>query len=64
MAEIVKWSEGCYFDILTKIEVFQTLIDCSDTVLFIEHNIALIESAEQVITLGPCSGEKGGFKID
>jgi excinuclease ABC subunit A len=49
-----------YFDILTLIEVFQTLVERGDTVIFIEHNKTLIEFADQVITLGPGSGEKGG----
>jgi len=49
-----------YYDILELINVFQSLIDQGDTVLFIEHNGTLIQSADQVITLGPGSGEDGG----
>ena len=49
-----------YFDILEIIKVFQSIVDRGDTVLFIEHNSTLIESANQVITLGPESGECGG----
>ena len=49
-----------YFDILNLIEVCQTLVERGDTILFIEHNKTLIEFADQVITLGPGSGEKGG----
>lgn len=49
-----------YFDILQLIKVFQSLVDRGDTLLFIEHNSTLIESADQVITLGPGSGENGG----
>ena len=49
-----------YFDILQLITVFQSIIDGGDTVLFIEHNQTLIQSANQLITLGPGSGEKGG----
>ncbi len=49
-----------YFDIKSLIRVFQSLIDRGDTILFIEHNSTLIESADQVIRLGPGSGEKGG----
>jgi len=49
-----------YFDILQLISVFQSMIEKGDTVLFIEHNHNLIESANQVITLGPGSGELGG----
>jgi len=52
-----------YFDILKLITVFQSIVARGDTVLFIEHNSTLIESANQVITLGPGSGESGGLLI-
>ena len=52
-----------YFDILKLINVFQSLINQGDTVVFIEHNSTLIESADQVITLGPGSGDKGGCVV-
>jgi len=52
-----------YFDILQISTVFQALVDKGDTVLFIEHNNTLITSADQVITLGPGSGENGGTVI-
>ncbi len=49
-----------YFDILPLIAVFQSLVERGDSIIFIEHNSTLIDSAEQVITLGPGSGERGG----
>lgn len=49
-----------YFDILKLIDVFQTLVASGDTVLFIEHNSTLIEAADQLVKLGPGSGEMGG----
>lgn len=49
-----------HFDCLDLIEVFQSIVDLGDTVLFIEHNQTLIEHANQIITLGPGSGEDGG----
>ena len=52
-----------YFDILQLITVFQSIIDRGDTLLFIEHNSTLIDSADQVITLGPGSGEDGGTVV-
>jgi excinuclease ABC subunit A len=52
-----------YYDILQLITVFQALVNRGDTVLFIEHNNTLIQSANQVITLGPGSGDKGGQLI-
>ena len=49
-----------YFDILKLITVFQSLIERGNTVVFIEHNNTLIQSADQLITLGPGSGSSGG----
>ncbi|MCA1764267.1 MAG: ATP-binding cassette domain-containing protein [Flavobacteriales bacterium] len=49
-----------YFDILQLIAVFQSIVERGDTLLFIEHNATLIESADRVIALGPGSGERGG----
>lgn len=53
-----------YFDILQLIKVFQSLVDRGDTLLFIEHNSTLIESADREITLGPGSGESGGELVE
>ena len=53
-----------YFDILQLITVFRSLVDRGDTVLFIEHNSTLTESADQVIMLGPGSGENGGVVMN
>jgi len=52
-----------YFDLIRLIEVFQKLVNDGHTVLFIEHNATLIESAHQVIRLGPGSGPNGGELI-
>jgi excinuclease ABC subunit A len=49
-----------YFDILQLLNVFQGLVEKGHTVLFIEHNQTMINSANQIISLGPGSGEKGG----
>lgn len=52
-----------YFDILSLIKVFQSLVEKGNTVLFIEQNKTLIQCAHQIITLGPGSGESGGEVI-
>ncbi|MFT6922998.1 MAG: excinuclease ABC subunit A [Crocinitomicaceae bacterium] len=49
-----------YFDILKLLEVFESIVEGGDTVLFIEHNSAMIEFADRVVTLGPGSGDDGG----
>jgi excinuclease ABC subunit A len=53
-----------YFDLLQLNKVLQAIVDDGDTVLFIEHNKTLIHTADQVITLGPGSGEQGGELIE
>ncbi len=53
-----------YYDILKLIEVFQSIINQGDTVLFIEHNSTLIAAADHLIRLGPGSGVEGGFIMD
>lgn len=53
-----------YFDLLRLNKVFQSIVENGDTVLFIEHNNTLIHAADQVITLGPGSGEQGGEIIE
>ncbi len=53
-----------YFDILKLIKVFQLLVNQGNTVLFIEHNSTLISSANQVVTLGPKSGDNGGELVN
>ena len=49
-----------YLDLLQLIKVFQSIIDQGDSLIFIEHNQTLIQAANQVIILGPGSGENGG----
>lgn len=49
-----------YYDIVLLLEVFNAIVERGDTVVFIEHNQALVEAANDVITLGPGSGDAGG----
>ncbi|HKL03026.1 MAG TPA: hypothetical protein VJ911_05100, partial [Cryomorphaceae bacterium] len=53
-----------YYDILQLIAVFQSIVDRGDTLIFIEHNSTLINSADRVVTLGPGSGERGGEVVN
>ena len=52
-----------HVDILALFEVFTSIVERGDTILFIEHNVALIERSDKVIILGPGSGENGGELI-
>ncbi len=49
-----------YTDVEQLIRTFRELIDRGNSVVVIEHNIQLIESADWVIDLGPEGGDGGG----
>ncbi len=47
-------------DVHKLIEVLQTLVDAGNTVIFIEHNLDVIKTADYLIDLGPEGGDNGG----
>ena len=47
-------------DVHKLIEVLQTLVDTGNTVVFIEHNLDVIKTADYLIDLGPEGGDNGG----
>ncbi|NGX60154.1 MAG: UvrABC system protein A [Chlamydiae bacterium] len=52
---------GLHFhDIQKLIEVLQKLVEKSNTVLVIEHNMDLVKTADWIIDLGPEGGDYGG----
>ncbi|MBW8051517.1 MAG: excinuclease ABC subunit UvrA [Cytophagales bacterium] len=55
---------GLHFeDIKHLLIVLNKLVDKSNTVLIIEHNIDVIKSADHIIDLGPEGGDKGGYVV-
>ncbi len=48
------------FDIDQLFEVFDTIVEQGDTIVFIEHNSRFIKRADHVIKLGPGAGVEGG----
>ncbi len=52
-----------YFDVLKLIELFKEIVSNGNTIVFIEHNETLIDSANHVVSLGPGSGEQGGHLV-
>jgi excinuclease ABC subunit A len=52
---------GLHFDdIAALLNVFQQLVDRGNTLIVIEHNLEVIQSADYVIDLGPEAGAAGG----
>ena len=50
-------------DVHKLLEVLQRLVDASNTVLVIEHNLDVIKSADHIIDLGPEGGDEGGYIV-
>lgn len=53
-----------YFDIQQLMDVFRNCINQGDTIIYIEHNKSMLQLADQVITLGPGSGDQGGEIVE
>jgi excinuclease ABC subunit A len=52
---------GLHFDDITKLlKAFERLIDNGGSLLVIEHNLDVIQAADQVIDMGPDGGDAGG----
>ncbi len=52
---------GLHFDDIARLlDAFQRLIDNGGSILIIEHNLDVIQSADWIIDLGPEGGEAGG----
>jgi excinuclease ABC subunit A len=49
-----------YRDVSALLMVLQRLVDAGNTVVVIEHNLDVIQSADWVVDLGPEGGERGG----
>jgi excinuclease ABC subunit A len=49
-----------YYDVSKLLKCFEELIKKGNSVLVIEHNLEIIKCADQIIDLGPESGDRGG----
>ena len=55
---------GLHFDDVRQLlEVLQQLVEHGNTVLVIEHNLAVVKVADRIIDLGPEGGDKGGHIV-
>ncbi len=55
---------GLHFEDINKLlKVLHTLVDAGNSILVIEHNLDVLKTADHVIDIGPCGGEKGGYIV-
>jgi excinuclease ABC subunit A len=55
---------GLHFDDIAKLlAAFRKLLQAGHTLLVIEHNLAVIKTADHIIDLGPEGGEEGGWVV-
>lgn len=50
-------------DISHLLTIINRLVDAGNTVVVIEHNLAIIKNADWIIDMGPEGGNKGGQVI-
>ena len=55
---------GLHFeDIKVLLGVLQKLVDCSNTVIVIEHNLDVLKCADYIFDMGPDGGRRGGYVV-
>ena len=55
---------GLHFEDINKLlKVLHKLVDAGNSILTIEHNLDVLKTADWVIDVGPCGGEKGGYIV-
>lgn len=55
---------GLHFEDINKLlRVLHTLVDAGNSILVIEHNLDVLKTADHIIDIGPCGGEKGGYIV-
>ncbi|NLL36791.1 MAG: excinuclease ABC subunit UvrA [Fretibacterium sp.] len=52
-----------YTDVRKLLEIVHRIVDHGNTVVFIEHNLDVLLSADYLIDLGPEGGEEGGYIV-
>lgn len=55
---------GLHFEDISKLlKVLHKLVDAGNSILTIEHNLDVLKTADWIIDVGPCGGEKGGYIV-
>ena len=52
-----------YTDVRKLLEIVHRIVDQGNTVVFIEHNLDVLLSADYIVDLGPEGGEGGGYVV-
>jgi excinuclease ABC subunit A len=55
---------GLHFEDINKLlKVLHMLVEAGNSILVIEHNLDVLKTADWIIDIGPCGGEKGGYIV-
>ena len=55
---------GLHFEDINKLlTVLHKLVDAGNSILVIEHNLDVLKTADWIVDIGPCGGEKGGYIV-
>ncbi len=55
---------GLHFEDISKLlKVLHKLVDAGNSILVIEHNLDVLKTADWIVDIGPCGGEKGGYIV-
>ena len=55
---------GLHFEDISKLlKVLHKLVEAGNSILVIEHNLDVLKTADHIIDIGPCGGEKGGYIV-
>ena len=55
---------GLHFEDINKLlKVLHKLVDAGNSILVIEHNLDVLKTADWIVDIGPCGGEKGGYIV-
>ena len=55
---------GLHFEDINKLlKVLHKLVEAGNSILVIEHNLDVLKTADWIVDIGPCGGEKGGYIV-
>ncbi len=55
---------GLHFEDISKLlKVLHKLVETGNSILVIEHNLDVLKTADHIIDIGPCGGDKGGYIV-